>query len=551
MTSVVPNLDEGPLPLGYIREEARKHLVDALDSRRGKKVLVLDPRVSGFLGLLAEVPLLREHGVEQLLHLGAEPLGDVPARNIIYLARSEIQNAQFIAQHIKTTTKQGGTPHEFAVFFMPRKTTLCEHIFQQEGVFGDIVVGEFPVDFIPFDSDVLSLELPTAFREVALDGDNSSLYYAARALTQLQARFGAFPVIKGMGTSAAVVADLLKRMRREAGSDAPSVGGSALSMLVLVDRAVDPATPLATQLTYEGTVDEMLGISNGVVSMESQGRKERMTLNSTDRTYKDLRDVSFAAVGPRLGTRAKALQSQYKDTKAPDRSLAELKEFAGQLKGLPQLQRHINLTDAVNQQLAKPGMRTRVAIEHSLLEGHGLEAACESIEELMYGEEPLLTVLRLLCLLSFTQGGVPKKWHDGLRRELLHTYGHEHLLTLASLQAAGLLRRQEGGRPAFAALRRSLRLSLPDTDNHEPDDVAYTFNGYAPISLRLVQAAVGGSGWGQINEEGLKALGALHFERRQQDAEEDGSAVPSTSAASAAAGDNTKRRKVVVMFLGG
>ena len=60
--------------------------------------------------------------------------------------------------------RQGGAPHEFAVFFMPRKTTLCEHIFQQEGVFGDIVIGEFPVDFIPFDSDVLSLELPTAFR---------------------------------------------------------------------------------------------------------------------------------------------------------------------------------------------------------------------------------------------------------------------------------------------------------------------------------------------------------------------------------------------------
>jgi len=33
--------------------------------RRGKKVLVLDPRVSGFLGLLAEVSLLKEHGVEQ------------------------------------------------------------------------------------------------------------------------------------------------------------------------------------------------------------------------------------------------------------------------------------------------------------------------------------------------------------------------------------------------------------------------------------------------------------------------------------------------------
>ncbi len=32
---------------------------------RGKKILVLDPKITGFLGLLAEVPLLKEHGVEQ------------------------------------------------------------------------------------------------------------------------------------------------------------------------------------------------------------------------------------------------------------------------------------------------------------------------------------------------------------------------------------------------------------------------------------------------------------------------------------------------------
>lgn len=51
---------------------------------------------------------------------------------------------------------------------MPRKTTVCEKIFQEEGVFGDVVVGEFPVDLIPFDSDVLSLELPNAFKVTSL-----------------------------------------------------------------------------------------------------------------------------------------------------------------------------------------------------------------------------------------------------------------------------------------------------------------------------------------------------------------------------------------------
>lgn len=51
---------------------------------------------------------------------------------------------------------------------------------------------------------------------------------------------------------------------------------------------------------------------------------------------------------------------------------------------------------------------------------------------------------------------------------------------------AGLLRRQEGGRPAFAALKRGLRLTVQDINNQDPTDVAYTYNGYAPISLRLV-----------------------------------------------------------------
>ncbi len=44
---------------------ARSDTLPSAMQRRGKKVLVLDPRVSGFLGLLAEVSLLKEHGVEQ------------------------------------------------------------------------------------------------------------------------------------------------------------------------------------------------------------------------------------------------------------------------------------------------------------------------------------------------------------------------------------------------------------------------------------------------------------------------------------------------------
>ena len=38
-------------------------------------------------------------------------------------------------------------------------------------------------------------------------------------------------------------------------------------------------------------------------------------LNSADKVFRELRDLSFAAVGPRLGERAKAIQADYKDSK--------------------------------------------------------------------------------------------------------------------------------------------------------------------------------------------------------------------------------------------
>lgn len=51
----------------------------------------------------------------------------------------------------------------------------------------------------------------------------------------------------------------------------------------------------------------------------------------------------------------------------------------------------------------------------------------------------LQSVLRLLCLVSLTQGGIPKRQYDSLRRELLVQYGHQHLLTLTALHDAGVV----------------------------------------------------------------------------------------------------------------
>ncbi len=47
---------------------------------------------------------------------------------------------------------------------MPRRTMVCEKVFQEEGIAADVTLSEYPLDFIPFDSDILSLELDGAYK---------------------------------------------------------------------------------------------------------------------------------------------------------------------------------------------------------------------------------------------------------------------------------------------------------------------------------------------------------------------------------------------------
>lgn len=55
---------------------------------------------------------------------------------------------------------------------------------------------------------------------------------------------------------------MMLRMKREfAGSQNQIL--PVFDTLLLLDRNVDLLTPLATQLTYEGLIDEIYGITNG------------------------------------------------------------------------------------------------------------------------------------------------------------------------------------------------------------------------------------------------------------------------------------------------
>ena len=95
-----------------------------------------------------------------------------------------------------------GSKLEYSVFFMPRRSMVCEKVFQEEGIFADVTLAEYPLDFIPFDSDILSLELDTAYK--------ASVHGPAIGLTCFLICSPPSPVPVGMHTSFNVSVALLR-----------------------------------------------------------------------------------------------------------------------------------------------------------------------------------------------------------------------------------------------------------------------------------------------------------------------------------------------------
>ena len=127
--------------------------------------------------------------------------------------------------------------------------------------------------------------------------------------------------------SARKLANLLVRARRELDADELStpyttMPSTSIESLIVIDRDIDFATPLLTQLTYEGLIDEFVGVKNNKAEVDStilgpasqsrpsqagisstsgaaatparQSLKQTIQLDSSDSLYAQLRSSNFA-----------------------------------------------------------------------------------------------------------------------------------------------------------------------------------------------------------------------------------------------------------------
>ena len=123
--------------------------------------------------------------------------------------------------------------------------------------------------------------------------------------------------------------------------------------------------------------------------------------------------------------------------------------------------------------------------------------AIDFLDQLIDRQAPLEKVLCLAILISLTQRGFRPKLFDQLRLDIVQNYGFDHFPVLINLEKLGLLIRNDSGKNAYPVLSKQASLVVESVDEVNPNDISYVFSGYAPLSVRILQIALG-----QISMEG-------------------------------------------------
>ncbi|KAK4129520.1 Sec1-like protein [Parathielavia appendiculata] len=523
-----------------VREKARKDLLHLLEGVRGKKNLVIEKELAGPVGVVVKVSTLRDYGVDNFFFLENNNT-DTNQRNVVFIARGEsARTAHAIAGQVLRLQRESQSSHEFHIFWVPRRTLLSDKVLEEAGVLGDTNVAELPLFFFPLEKDVLSLEMNDSFRHIYLAKDPTSLFLLARALMGIQQKHGLFPRIIGKGDNAKRVADLLSRMRQELlageeGGETDQAGlrlSTTIESVIIIDREVDYVTPLLTQLTYEGLLDEIFGVQNNQTEVDStivgaaaqpagpgsstaapvdngHSRKRKIQLDGSDALFAQLRDANFAIVGNLLNKVARRLRSDY-ESRHSSKTTAELVEFVRKLPGYQAEQQSLTIHTGMEEEIIKytrtESFNKLLEVQQNLAAGADPSSQFDAIEELIARDTPLPQVLRLLCIYSCISGGIKAKELDHFRRLILQGYGYQHLLTLHNLERLQMFLSRssplasmipmagsagsQGNKTNYTYLRKQLRLIVDEVDERDPNDIAYVYSGYAPLSIRLVQCVL-------------------------------------------------------------
>eukprot|EP01012_Entosiphon_sulcatum_P020505 TRINITY_DN25448_c0_g1_i1.p1 TRINITY_DN25448_c0_g1~~TRINITY_DN25448_c0_g1_i1.p1 ORF type:complete len:577 (-),score=65.99 TRINITY_DN25448_c0_g1_i1:107-1837(-) len=480
--------------LWNLKEGLGEKFLAELRSVPGPKALVFEPVIMSRIQAVVETSAVRACGVESF-HLTSDNLRVPRSSAIIFVVR------ECALPNVGRQLRRFADPRNCIVYLVPRRSPLTEMILEEEGVLEQIELRCLDLPFIPLEPDVLSLDMPCDPTQYGPPGN--SLFDVSVALVRVQREYGLFRNVYAVGERSCRVKRMLAGERRHISSPQEH-----FPVAIIIDREVDLLSVLMPQLTYEGLIDELWGITLGIcrtpfplqralrpkppplapvtpspVDPTPNENTGRVVLNNADPLFAELRDRNFAVVGLQLHGKSVDLGNDYQRRHTME--LPHLGAFTKRVGQTLTMERHVEIALQVNRAV-DDDFRRRVALLHGLIANNEDLDVFEYVEECINKQLSFVSVLRLLAFVSAATGGLPSNRFDFFRAEVLKAYGFDKIGAWVRLERAGLLTRR-GEQAGYLRLRKELKLWVPDVDEQLENDISYVFSGLAPLSVRLVE----------------------------------------------------------------
>ena len=514
-----------PIDLSIFKEHIENNLLTVLNSLpQLEKSLVIDRSCIKKFFFFTTLEKLKPTKVRNKIIVLREGVLMADSPIIIYLIPPQKECVQIIDKHIEANNKnytvglenrtQGETPNtdekvinkEYHIIFFPKITNECQSFINDSLNRAFYNVHNLNMDIYPLDYELMSLEDENSFHQLYVTNNYNSLFLLNRAIIKYETFFGKIKYKYYKGN----LSKQLKEMLDEEEKNINLEEEPKTLACIMFDRTVDMITPLITNYVYEALLDDNFGInynkiivSPSIFEKETKNKLIELDLSTNDKFYTKIKDYNFSQIRSYLPAR---LQEQNKIIENSTKRTRDLNKIQEDLENVSKIKderlsltNHINLADFIAKKDRLPITRFYYMYEQGLLLGDMPDRIQEFIFDEIRKKSDEYEILKIICLYSLVHSGFKNKIYDQLRKEFFIVYGFQELFMWRNFEKLGVLKISDN-QNFYSSMKKKLNLMTEEeSDSKEQKDASYTYNGFCPIIIRLLEK-LDEKGWGNIKD---------------------------------------------------
>ena len=157
---------------------------------------------------------------------------------------------------------------------------MCYQCLREEKSLSDVTIHSLNLLIYPLEEDLISNEIDNSFKSVFFEFFQNRRLYLRKdrsiplevidTILQLQQLSSGIYEIHSLGGIAETILETIQKQKNTFLQSAIDPTKPAIRHLILVDRAVDFNSLFVTPLTYEGLIDDLIGIQVGHTEVDAE-----------------------------------------------------------------------------------------------------------------------------------------------------------------------------------------------------------------------------------------------------------------------------------------